>query len=83
MLQGINRNTKRILRERQITQSHIIQHFGQPALDHKKQELCTNCIWCIPNDFALALCKKLLIPITLKGEDCPYFKQQQELVDEQ
>ena len=58
-------NPKAAIDERVAVQKDISSKFGIEAILEAKNRLCTNCGW--------SNC--LLFPITIKGEDCPYFKQ--------
>ena len=45
-------------------QAFIEEKYGREKIEEAKERLCSAC----------ALCPCVLLPITTKGEDCPYYK---------
>jgi len=51
-------------KERAAMQGKIYERFGEKAILEAQKRLCAKC----------QVSKCFLLPLTTKGEDCPYFK---------
>lgn len=64
----MNREQRQLIREAKYA-AKIIQQFSLETIDAKRRELCDTCHFKKSNVCGL---NPLLIPITSKGENCPY-----------
>jgi len=61
---GIKEGDFKIIRDRMTVQREIKERFGEDTIKLAKVRLCHRC--------KLAPC--FMLPLTTRGEDCPYFK---------
>ncbi len=57
----------------------IRSRFGVTAIEERMHRLCLHCIhWDhseVVTDKSLTICERNLCPVTLDGDDCPYFTE--------
>jgi len=56
------------LSQNQRACAKILETFGGDAIRKAQDRLCSECVWWDPGKY----CKKRLLPLTSKGEDCIY-----------
>ena len=60
---------------RKLHQEYIVKTFGAEYVAQKQQELCLACADRVKKQPLDDPCFGHLIPVTTKGEDCPYFRR--------
>lgn len=58
-------------------QDFILKTFGIELIEQKRRELCLRCTDRGHGLTEAIYCRGNLLPITTKGEDCPYFRKQE------